>query len=253
VSVAAAQSTWDRLSADFQARHDRATDSAHYGPWAPREDELRLLGDVRGRHILDLGCGGGQCTIAFARQGAIATGVDISAAQLGYARRLAAAEKVDVQFVQATAEDLSAFAAGAWDIVFSTYALPYVADLPRCLAECSRLLYAGGLLIFSLDHPLRDCFFDMEEDEMVIFPSRSYFDNQPARWRWPDRIDLVLQSYHHTIAQWIAMLAVADFRLTRLLEPAPPANLLDAIFPSDGALAPLRLIPQTIIFVAEKR
>lgn len=253
MSVSAAQVTWDRLSADYQARHGFVTDSAHYGPWAPCEDELRLLGDVRGRHILELGCGGGQSSIAFARQGAVATGLDISDAQLAYARQLAAAEKVAVQFVQGTAEDLSAFASGDWDIIFSTYALHYVADLPRCLAECSRVLHAGGSFVFSLDHPLRDCFFDAEEDEVAILPSRSYFDSQPVRWRWPDRSDLVIQSYHHTIAEWIDLLAGADFRLTRLLEPSPPADLLDATFPSDGALAPLRHIPQTIIFVAEKR
>lgn len=253
VSDSSAQLTWDRLSADYQAHHAFVTDSAHYGPWAPREDELHLLGDVRDRHILDLGCGGGQCSIAFARQGAVATGLDISDAQLDYARQLAAAEKVDVQFVQGTAEDLGAFTSGDWDIVFSTYALHYVADLPRCLSECSRILHPGGLFVFSLDHPLRDCFFDAEDDEIAIYPVFGYFDNRPIRWRWPERTDLVVQSYHHTIAQWIDMLAVAGFQLTRLLEPSPPAALLDATFPSDGALAPLRHIPQTIIFVAEKR
>ena len=40
--------------------------------------------------------------------------------------------------------------------------------------------------------------------------------------------------------------------LLRLLEPAPPEEMLDEIWPSDDALSALRLIPQTIIFVAEK-
>jgi hypothetical protein len=127
-----------------------------------------------------------------------------------------------------------------------------VQDMPRCLAECHRVLTAGGRLVFSLDHPLRNCFLDTDDEELSIFPSRSYFDNRPMRWRWPGRADLVLQSFHHTIAQWVEMLAGADFRLARLLEPVPPSPVLDATFPDDGALAPMRLLPQSIIFVAEK-
>ena len=46
--------------------------------------------------------------------------------------------------------------------------------------SASRVLRPGGRLVFSLDHPLRDCFFDAEtggeDDEMSIIPARSYFD-----------------------------------------------------------------------------
>jgi SAM-dependent methyltransferase len=248
-----AQSIWDRLSASYQAQHALTTESAHYGPWAPLENELRLLGDVRNRHILELGCGGGQSSVAFARQGAVAAGLDISVAQLEFARYLATSTQVDVQFVQGTANDLCAFATGAWDFVFSTYALHYVADMPRCLAECHRVLVPSGRLVFSLDHPARHCFFDADEDELSIVPVRSYFESGPEQWRWPGRADLVLQSFHYTIAEWMDMLYAAGFCLVRLLEPVPSPEMLDATFPSDGALAPLRLLPQSIIFVAEKR
>jgi SAM-dependent methyltransferase len=243
---------WNRLSADYQRRHQIPTHSAHYGPWAPLENELRLLGDVRGQRILELGCGGGQCAIAFARQGAQVAGIDLSDAQLAYAQRLADAAQVTVDFVQGTVEDLSVFADGSRDILFSAYAFQYVADMPRCLAECSRVLRAGGRLVFSLDHPFRDCFFDAEEDEMAVFPVRGYFDQTPMHWAWDGAAELAMTSHHHTIATWVEMLAGAGFRLLRLLEPAPPEEMLDEIWPSDDALSALRLIPQTIIFVAEK-
>ena len=61
---------------------------AHYGPDIPTEAELRLLGDLKGKKVLELGCGGAQCSIAFAKQGATAIGVDFSAAQLAFARQL---------------------------------------------------------------------------------------------------------------------------------------------------------------------
>jgi hypothetical protein len=125
--------------------------------------------------------------------------------------------------------------------------------MPRCLIECNRVLAPAGRLIFSLDHPARHCFFDAEEDELSIVPTRSYFDDRPIHWRWPGRADIMLESFHHTIAQWVELLSTAGFGLVRLLEPVPPPEVLEAIFPVDGALAPLRLLPQSIIFVAEKR
>jgi SAM-dependent methyltransferase len=243
---------WDRLSASYQADHRIPTDSAHYGPWLPPENELRLLGDVRSQRILEVGCGGGQCSIAFARQGAVVAGLDLSAAQLDFARRLAATENVTVRFEQGTAEDLSLFGDEEWDIVFSVYTFQYVAHMRRCLAECSRVLRPQGRLVFSLDHPFRDCFFDAEDDAMSIVPTHSYFDNRALRWRWSNR-DVTMQSYHHTIGQWSDLLSGAGFQLLRILEPPASQEMLDAIWPVDDALAALRLIPQTIIFVAEKR
>ena len=245
------RAAWNRLSAPYQQRHQIPTHSAHYGPWAPLEDDLRLLGDVRGQRILELGCGGGQCAVAFARQGAQVAAIDLSDAQLAFARALAAQEQVAVAFVQGTVEDLSAFASESQDILFSAYAFQYVADMPRCLAECARVLRPGGRLVFSLDHPFRDCFFDAEDDEMAVFPVRSYFDGAAMHWRWDGDANLAMTSHHHTIAQWVEMLTTAGFRLLRLLEPAPPEEMLDEIWPSDDALSALRLIPQTIIFVAE--
>ncbi len=59
---------WDRSAAAYQAAVDLPLDVAHYGPDVSDESELRLLGDVSGRRVLELGCGAGQASIAFARQ-----------------------------------------------------------------------------------------------------------------------------------------------------------------------------------------
>ncbi|MBK8799296.1 MAG: hypothetical protein IPM07_24675 [Anaerolineales bacterium] len=42
------RTAWNQVAAHYQRRHAIPTDSAHYGPWAPLENELRLLGDVSG-------------------------------------------------------------------------------------------------------------------------------------------------------------------------------------------------------------
>ena len=52
---------WDRQSAAYQDVANLPTNVAHYGPDIPTEAELRLLGDLRGKKVLELGCGGAQC------------------------------------------------------------------------------------------------------------------------------------------------------------------------------------------------
>lgn len=245
------RSAWNDNSETYQSLHEIGTDSAHYGPWAPLENELRLLGDVRGLHIFEVGCGGGQCCVAFAKQGAVATGVDVSDSQIAFARKLAACEQVDVAFAQGDITDLLAYKSSVWDVVFSVYTLQYVVEIQQCLDECARLLKPGGRLVFSLDHPFRDCFHDDEEDAIAIFPVRSYYDNGPMHWTFGGS-GVAMQSYHRSIAQWIEMSTAAGLRLTRLLEPEPPTEMLDEIWPVDGPLASMRMVPQTIIFVAEK-
>lgn len=242
---------WNLVSASYQARHQIQTKDVHYGPWAPTEHSLRLLGDVSGKQVLEIGCGGGQSCIALAKQGAHAVGIDISDEQIAFARTLAAQEQVDVSFKRSSATDLSAFQTDAWDIVLSIYAFPYLAELPFCLAECYRVLRPGGRLIFSLDHPFRDCFFDAEDEELAIYPVRNYFDNAAMQWTFADT-GVALQTHHYTVAQWFILLQEPGFQVQRILEPLPPADLLDELWPVDSPYAPLRNLPQTIIFVAEK-
>ena len=252
VSTIDQRMAWNAVSAAYQKLHDRPLDSASYGPWSPPESELQLLGDVAGLRILDLGCGGGQNCIAFARQSARVTGVDLSEMQIAHARRLAAAEGVSVDLVLGSMVDLGAFDTGATDIVFSCYTFPYIADIARCLAECARVLCPGGRLVFSLDHPIRGCFFDEEAGELLPYPARDYFDETPVRWRF-DGTSVRMETIHRTLDTWIELLNTAGFHVARLLEPAPPAAMLDELWPEDDPRAPLRNLPQCVIFLAEKR
>lgn len=71
-----------------------------YGPGAPNEDELQLIGPVADKHVLEIGCGGAQAAVAFAKRSAVVTGLDIAEAQLRFARELAARERVEITLLQ---------------------------------------------------------------------------------------------------------------------------------------------------------
>jgi hypothetical protein len=49
---------WDTISASYQAGARIATDGIHYGPLAPGEQELCLLGDVCSKQVIEIGYGG---------------------------------------------------------------------------------------------------------------------------------------------------------------------------------------------------
>jgi SAM-dependent methyltransferase len=242
---------WDQVSAVYQERSQILTDDLYYGPWAPAESTLSLLGDVRGLRVLDLGCGGGQAAIYLARQGALTTGLDISQQQLAVATRQANQAGVSVRWVVGGLAELALLPVAQWDLIISIYALHYMRDLPRCLAECYQRLRPGGRLLFSLDHPIHACFFDPAEQEPTLYPERSYFDATPCHWLFPDT-RTQMESYHYTIGQWFDLLQTAGFRLLRLIEPPPPPTLVRELWPDDDPFSPMRNLPHSIIFCAGK-
>lgn len=63
------------------------------------EATARILGDVSGKRILDVGCGSGIYAVYFAKQGAEVTGVDFSTPMLALAERNAGAEGVRIRLV----------------------------------------------------------------------------------------------------------------------------------------------------------
>ena len=85
------RASWDAYSDEYQARHgDQLAGSGGlaWGTTQIPESELRVLGDVAGRDILEFGCGAAQWSIALAKLGARPVGLDLSERQLEHARRL---------------------------------------------------------------------------------------------------------------------------------------------------------------------
>src|SRR3989338_9221159 len=126
---------WNEAAPWFQDWAKLSTKSADYGPYAPRENQLKLHGNVKGKKILEIGCGGAQSSISFAKQGAICTGIDITQAQLDYARKLAEKEKVKVKLIKGDIQTLKGIKSSRYDIVFSAFALMYISDITKCFKE----------------------------------------------------------------------------------------------------------------------
>lgn len=230
---------WDQLSSWYQTRARIPTDSATYGAEIPDEDELRLCGDVAGKRVLDLGCGGGQSAIAFARHGAKVVGIDHSAEQLSYARRLADSEEVKLELRQADLADLAFLPPGSVDLAFSAWALNYVSDVSRVFRQVHRVLKTGAPFVFSLPHPAVRLVGQSGAQPLVV--GRSYWDRRPLTTTWHEGI--VLTEYQHTIADLYGGLQRANFAVDTILEPEPsPTGARGMRWYDGGGLVPVTLV-----------
>jgi glycine/sarcosine N-methyltransferase len=110
----------------------------------------RQLEQVGARRVLDAACGTGQHAIALAKRGYEVVGADLSAGMIAQARRNAAAEEVDLSFVEAGFGHLAAAIEGTFDAVLCLgNSLPHVLTskgLARTLRDWAALLRPGGML-----------------------------------------------------------------------------------------------------------
>lgn len=239
-ATAANRRFWDGDAADYHARHAHYLDGFYWCPEMLAEAEARLLGDVTGQRVLEIGCGSAPCStwLSSAYPGArLVTGMDLS-------RGMLAAADPGVPLIQADALALP-YRDGAFDQVFSAFgAIPFIEGLPALFREVARVLAPGGTLTYSCNHPMRWVFPDDPGEEGLVaaipYFERSYVEESGGRVTYAE--------FQHTIGDHVAALAGAGLRIERVLEPEWPEDLEETW----GQWSPLRgrIFPGTIIFQA---
>ena len=104
---------------------------------------------LRGKRVLDVGCGGGLLSEGMAVRGAEVTGIDLSEKPLGVARLhlLESGQKVDYRKI--SAEQMAEEMPSAFDAVTCLEMLEHVPDPASIVAACARLVKPGGQVFFS--------------------------------------------------------------------------------------------------------
>jgi SAM-dependent methyltransferase len=143
---------WTRYSTAHPLASDRSVDQVELGPDLPSLDR-RLVGDVDGNRVLDLGCGMGHGSVALARRGAKVIAVDTDGAQLAFARQLAEEHAVKLELHHADLADLAFVRSASVDLAISVYALAAVDDLDRVFRQVHRVLHPEAPFIITLPHP----------------------------------------------------------------------------------------------------
>lgn len=208
-----------------------ASVAAAYDRWAATYDDcpnatrdldalvLRQAGpDVRGRDVLELGCGTGKNTEWLVGQARSVVGVDFSAGMLEGARRRLPPGAA--RFVRQDLRDPWPFGAGVFDVVLVDLVFEHVRDLQPVYAEAARVLRPHGVLFVCELHPFRQWrggqahFEDRSTGETVHVPA-----------------------HVHTVAEFVNDGVAAGLRLEGLGEwleeaaaPGSPPRLLSLLF-----------------------
>ena len=107
---------------------------------------LQIMGDLKGKKVLDLGCGAGETSIYFALQGADVCACDIAENLVEVAGRLAEKFKVAIKFSAASSTQLP-YADESFDYVFGNGVLHHV-ELKPTSREIKRVLKTNGKAVF---------------------------------------------------------------------------------------------------------
>lgn len=155
------------------------------------EIELREVGDVAGKRLLHLQCHIGTDTLAWARHGAIVTGVDFSPESIRCAEALRDELRLEARFVHCNVYDLPGALQEEFDIVYTSRGvLCWLRDLGAWAQVVARFLTPGGVFYLMESHPILNALEEQRPGEPAFV--HPYFHRpEPVRWEagGPDYAD----------------------------------------------------------------
>ena len=201
-----------------------------------------LLPDFAGKRVLDLGCGyGWHCIYAAEHGAASVTGVDLSEKMLAVAREKTTAPQVT--YIRGDMAE-TPFPPESFDVVLSSLAIHYLPSFTDFLERVRQCLSPGGDFVFSVEHPIFTAAGPQEwyygpDGTPLHFPVDRYFEEgrRTARFLGED-----VTKYHRTLTTYLDGLLTGGFQLLRVVEPQPPARMLDQPGMRDELRRPMMLL-----------
>ncbi|HEV8049324.1 MAG TPA: class I SAM-dependent methyltransferase [Thermoplasmata archaeon] len=217
---------WPELAAWYDAKQGDDGDLWHRELIDP--PLIRLVGDVRGRTVLDLACGNGYLARRFARAGGTVVGTDASAPIIELAKARERQAPLGIAYHVSDAGAMPMLASRSFDLVYSNMALMDMPDVVAPFREVARLLRPGGRFVASICHPCFDVpgagSWLWERKEFVTTISRRVgryrepFDTT-VPWRVPDRAEFSTRTWHRPLSWYVRELAQAGFAISAMEEP----------------------------------
>ena len=219
--VARNRLAWDKLAGEYSktARQSWDQKEPSWGIWNIPEHVAHLLPkDLQGLRAIELGCGTAYVSWWLSKRGANVTAIDNSEEQLKTARTMQKEHGVSFPLIHGNAEDVP-LPDASFDLAISEYGASLWCDPYRWIPEASRLLRAGGKLVFlSSGNILMLCANDDENVPVSSTLVRDYFGMH--RFEFPDSDGAV--EFHLGYGDWIRLLRANSFEIENLIELRPP-------------------------------
>jgi len=175
------QKLWDQWTIEHEKSSFYDLAGFRAGKDRLRSIELSELGDVTGKSLLHLQCHFGLDTLAWARRGAIVTGVDFSEKSIALARSLSQELAIPAQFYCTDIYRLPSVLSGDYDIVFTSYGvLHWLRELRRWGEIIAHFLKPGGIFYIVEDHPFFRVFTTQGESELKV-DNPYFFSETPEK------------------------------------------------------------------------
>jgi len=237
-----AQEAWDKLANWYSARKKGTYEFKIQLPAI-----LNLLGNLRGKSLIDLCCGPGTYSVEFAKRGANVLGIDLSQKMLDKAKNNA-----KIADVKLTLQKADVHLIPCPDNSFDIAVIILTILNGKIIEEATRVLEPGGLLLISDTHPMLEAKGRWESNKTgaprII---EDYFSRDKKKWQirhGPEQI-ITLKYYTQTIEQCVNMIADAGFKILRIVEPKPRKDLEKS---DPTHYDKCSRIPHFIIYLAQK-
>ncbi|MEK7460215.1 MAG: class I SAM-dependent methyltransferase [Patescibacteria group bacterium] len=183
---------------------------------------VRALEIRKGLRVLDLACGQGFFSRAFALEGAEVAGVDISSELIDLAKKQSPKE---IKYFVRSADDLSVFQDGYFERITIVLSIQNIEAPHKVFKECARILAPQGKLFIVLNHPAfrvpKESSWGYDESTNIQYrridrymsESKVEIDMNPSR---PGSVKTI--SFHRPLQYYFKTLANAGFATTRLEE-----------------------------------
>lgn len=182
-----------------------------------------MLPDIKGKSVIDLGCGSGRYTFLLEEAGPRKlTGVDISDEMLRIAREKAEKRGSRAKFIKGDLHDF--VPDDQYDVVFSSTMSHYIVDLFPLFANIYDMLTYKGICIISVMNPIYSAHYPLKKGGQD--GAQPVTDSYIQPWYNGDEEleELLSYSYHHTFSDYINAIIHNGLTILEMQEPLPPES-----------------------------
>lgn len=205
--------------------------------------QLKLLfPDLKGKSVLDLGCGyGWHCKYSIQQGAGEVLGIDSSVRMLEEAKKRNGDEKITYRVCGVEEYE---YPENRWDFVISNLVLHYIENLDEVYRNVKKTLKPGGMFLFNIEHPtftagVREDWIYDEHHHPLYWPVDQYF--MPGE-RITNFLGCEVRKQHHTLTQILMGLIGSGFVLEAVEEAMPPEEMMELPGMADELRRPMMLL-----------
>lgn len=249
---------WDDLSSWYDVKQGENGDLWHRALIDPVL--IKLVGEVRGKDVLDLGCGNGYLSRRFSKEGAKMTAIDSSVLMIEHAKAHDPSNELRITYAVSDCADLHFLHNESFDIVFANMSLMDIENAEGAIKEVARVLRKRGRFVTSISHP---CFDNGRSSSWLLERTleekglgtkmyrkiRGYRtpSSEEYAWKISDSVRAWTRGYHRPLNWYAKSFKSNGLAITSLEEPEPTPEFLEK--ESDGRFfleVPLHLVIEAL-------